>query len=475
MRIIPKLGYNTLKYFSTVFADFMISDHLINKYNIQAPRYTSYPTALKFEELQDSSYPGRAISNRNREARDISLYLHLPFCYSLCWFCGCTKVISRKQESSATYLEYLDKEIQLILPQMNPENRVIQVHLGGGSPTFLQPSELRWLGTRLHHHFNIADKAEMGVEIDPRRLTHDHIKALADTGFNRGSLGVQDVNPEVQKAINRIQPTEQVEQVISWLREEEFESVNFDLIYGLPHQTPKSIDSTMDEIIRLNPDRLAVYSYAHVPWMKPAQKLLDGDHLPGPIDKFRMLEQVTGKLTGNGYRAIGMDHFAKPDDELSIAQDQNNLHRNFQGYSTWANVDLYAFGMSGISQVGDVYLQNIKELNDYYEALDADQSPYIKTYSLNEDDRIRRTVIMTLMCDMQLDFDALSDQTGVAFREYFADEIENLKPFESDGFLEWTVNGFKLTNDGRFFVRNVATTFDAYFGEKKEKQFSKSV
>lgn len=454
----------------------MIPEHIIHKYNIQAPRYTSYPTALKFEELENPEFPARAISNHNRQPRDISLYLHLPFCYSLCWFCGCTKVISRKQESSADYLDYLEKEFQLILPYLHPENRVIQVHLGGGSPTFLQPEELRWLGNRLHHHFNIADNVEMGVEIDPRRLTHDHIKALADTGFNRGSLGIQDVNPDVQKAINRVQPTEQVEEVISWLRQEQFESVNFDLIYGLPRQTSESIDETMDEIIRLDPDRLAVYSYAHVPWMKPAQKLLDGDQLPGPIQKFRLLEQVTQKLTHNGYRAIGMDHFAKPDDELSIAQDQDNLHRNFQGYSTWANVDLYAFGMSGISQVGDVYLQNLKELKDYYAALDADQSPYIKTYSLNDDDRIRRKVIMTLMCDMKLDFDQLSEDLGLNFKTYFADELTQLSSFEADNLLEWTESGFKLTLNGRFFVRNVATTFDAYLNtDQTSKRYSKSV
>ncbi len=454
----------------------MIADTIIQKYNIQVPRYTSYPTALKFQEMDDYTHQVNELMEHNRQPRDISLYLHLPFCESLCWYCGCTRIISRKQESSAQYLRYLDTELDLLLPHLHPENRVIQVHLGGGTPTFLTPDELRWLGNRLHQRFNIADDAEMSVEIDPRAATEVHIKALAETGFNRGSLGVQDVNEKVQHAINRVQPVEMVEEVMSWLRQENFYSINFDLVYGLPHQTRDSIRESMAEITRMEPDRLAVYSYAHVPWMKPNQKLIDSETLPEATEKFRLMETVTQELTGNGYYAIGMDHFAKPDDELSIAKKQNELHRNFQGYSTRPNVDLYALGMSGISQVGDQYLQNRKELPDYYNTLDTNRLPYFKSYSLTGEDRLRRSVIMSLMCDMQLDFDQQSEKLGIVFRDHFYEEIEQLHPFVEDGLIEWTDNGFKLTPTGRFFVRNVAMTFDAYIDTgADQKRYSKSV
>lgn len=454
----------------------MIDARTIHRYNVQAPRYTSYPTALQFSEVDHMEGPLAYIREHNRFPRNISLYIHLPFCASLCWFCGCTKVISRKQESSREYLEYLDRELRLTRPLIHPESRVVQVHLGGGTPTFLTADELKWLGERLHQDFHMADDVEMGVEIDPRRLSGEQVAALAENGFNRVALGIQDFDPRVQEAINRIQPIEQVERVIGWLREAGFHSLNFDLLYGLPRQDRQTNRHTLKEVLRLTPDRLAVYSYAHVPWIKPAQKLLDRYPMPDTEEKFRMLEQIHATLTEGGYEAIGMDHFARPGDELAVAQREGTLQRNFQGYSTRANTDLYAIGMSGISHIGNMYLQNRKELPDYYNALDNGTPPFFKQYMLSEDDCIRRETIMQLMCNMKLDLDALSHDLNIDAAHYFADELVRLRRFDEDGFIDWHDSGFTVSRKGRYFIRNIAMTFDAYLtSEPEQPRFSKSV
>jgi len=325
---------------------------LIQKYNIAGPRYTSYPPATKFTE--SLSWPDLAerILENNRAERDLSLYFHIPFCETLCWYCGCTTVITQNHSQGQTYIDYLEKEMAQMATLINPRRKVVQLHWGGGSPTFLTPDEIRRLGEIIRRHFQFSENIEAGVEIDPRRLTRAHIVALRDAGFNRASLGVQDFDAQVQEAVHRIQPQAMTEEVLGWVRELGFSSINFDLIYGLPHQTVDSFNRTLDIVLSLKPDRLAVFSYAHVPWVKPAQKILEQKILPSPEVKLQLLKTVIERLTADErYVYIGMDHFARPGDELAIAQRRKELQRNFQGYSTRGGADIYSFGMSAISQI----------------------------------------------------------------------------------------------------------------------------
>jgi oxygen-independent coproporphyrinogen III oxidase len=327
----------------------------------------------------------------------------------------------------------------------------------------------------IRRRFNVAPDAEFGVEIDPRRLTEDHVKALRKIGVNRVSLGVQDHNPQVQLAIHRIQPREVTERAIQWARQAGIQMVNIDLIYGLPHQTPESFARTLDEIIALKPDRLAVFSYAHVPWIKPSQKILEAENLPGAEMKLQLLKLTIEKLTASGFDYIGMDHFAKPDDELTLAQKNKTLQRNFQGYSTRGNTDIYSFGISSISQAADAYWQNYKALDAYTEALSHGEAPIERGYVLTEDDIVRRKTIMRLMCDLELDYAALSAQTGVDARAYFANEIASLNDLEADGLVQRGADGLKITREGRLFIRNVAMRFDAYLPRQAERRFSQTI
>jgi oxygen-independent coproporphyrinogen-3 oxidase len=445
---------------------------LIRKYNVPAPRYTSYPPATRFAEMPAETVLERIRANYQSK-RDLSLYFHLPFCQSLCWFCGCTTVITTKQEASANYLDYLDREIAFMAKMLNPKRKAAQLHFGGGTPTFLKPDEIRRLGQRIRSHFTYAQDIEAGVEIDPRRVVRDHITALRESGFNRASLGVQDFNPAVQKAIHRIQSKEETEQTIQWLREDGFISLNIDLIYGLPHQTVSSFEQTLNDVIKLKPDRFAVFNYAHVPWLKPAQNILKA--LPTPEVKLEMLKHTIEHLTSRGYVYIGMDHFARHNDELAVAQRNKTLQRNFQGYSTRGETDIYAFGMSSISQANDAYWQNQKELPKYYSALDSDQSPISKGYILTDDDKIRRQVIMRLMCDMSMDFVSLSEIIGVDFTRYFSAELNSLSDLEADGLIATNKHGLIVTELGRLLIRNIAVRFDAYNAKRKESEFSKSI
>ena len=444
---------------------------LVRKYNIAAPRYTSYPPATHFQEMKSATVLEHIRSHPS--ARDLSLYFHLPFCQTLCWYCGCTTVITTQQSSSGKYIDYLKLEMDRVAPLLHPARRVAQFHFGGGTPTFLQPDEIRDLGKSIHDHFAFAEKVEAGVEIDPRRIVRDHITALREAGFNRASLGVQDFDPTVQEAVHRIQTKEETEAAVQWLREEGFTSLNIDLIYGLPHQTLDSFQKTLDDVLALQPDRFAVFNYAHVPWLKPAQKILKV--LPSPEMKLELLKMTVERLTSSGYVYIGMDHFAREGDELSLAQKDQTLQRNFQGYSTCGQTDIYAFGMSSISQTGDAYWQNEKELPAYYASLDAGDVPVSKGYVLTEDDKIRRQVIMRLMCDMSLNFAALSQTLGVDFEKYFSTELASLGDLEADGLLEKTLSGWMVTELGRLLIRNIAVRFDAYFGQQKEHRFSKSI
>jgi len=358
---------------------------------------------------------------------------------------------------------------------LNPRRKAVQLHFGGGTPTFSLPDEIRRLGAMIRSRFEFASDIEAGVEVDPRRLTRDHLKALREVGFNRASMGVQDNDPVVQKAVHRIQPFEMTKQVVDWMREEGFESINLDLIYGLPYQTEESFTRTLDETLSLAPDRFAVFNYAHVPWLKPAQKILKTESLPSPETKLALLKLTIEKLTSEGYVYIGMDHFARADDELALAQRQKTLQRNFQGYSTRGGADIYAFGMSSISQADGFYWQNEKELPAYYAALDAGKLPLHRGYLMTEEDRIRRTTIMRLMCDLSLDYEAMSRLTGVDFKEHFASELESLGDMEGDGLLVKTPQGLIVTDLGRLLIRNIAMRFDAYTTTRKENRFSRTI
>jgi len=448
---------------------------LVRKYNVPGPRYTSYPPATQFTESVDFQQLREKIRVNAASERDLSLYFHLPFCHTLCWYCGCNTVITTDTTVSGKYIDYLGREMALLQKEFNPNRKVTQLHFGGGTPTFLNASELRRLGDLIRERFQFADDIEAGVEIDPRRLSNDQVLALRDIGFNRASIGVQDHNPVVQKAVHRIQPFAQTKMAIDWLRNAGFKSINIDLIYGLPQQTPETFSKTLDEVLCLAPNRLAVFSYAHVPWIKPAQKILEDRVLPTPETKLAMLKVTIERLTSEGYVYIGMDHFAREDDELAIAQREKTLQRNFQGYSTRGNADIFAFGMSSISQAGDIYWQNQKDLTNYYNAIDAGQLPIAKGYIHTPEDRLRRTVIMRLMCDLGLDYAAMSRQLGIPFEEHFARELDSLDELEADGLILKTGNGFAVTDLGRLFIRNIAMRFDAYLAQQTERRFSRTI
>ena len=448
---------------------------LIKKYNVPGPRYTSYPPATQFTDQVDHERLNGLIQENMESSRDVSLYYHIPFCESLCWFCGCTTVITSKHQQGTDYLDTLDREMGLSSREMNSARRVVQMHFGGGTPTFLRAEEIQRLGEIIKGHFTFAEELEAGVEIDPRRLTYDRVEALRGAGFNRASMGVQDNNPKVQKAVHRIQPLEETRQAVDWLREEEFESLNIDLIYGLPYQTAESFEQTLDEIIDLNPDRLAVFSYAHVPWIKPAQKILTDDILPGPEMKLQLLKLTIEKLTEVGYVYIGMDHFAKADDELAVAQRKKTLQRNFQGYSTFGGADILSFGMSAISQIPGAYWQNLKELGDYTGAVERDERPITRGILLTSEDRIRREVIMRLMCHLELDYGQLSKELDIDFPKFFASSLESLEDMEADELLVRHDDKLLVTDLGRLVVRNIAMRFDAYQKVAAEQRFSKTI
>ena len=449
---------------------------LVKKYNVAGPRYTSYPPATKFTEALKWPELAERILENNRTERDLSLYFHIPFCETLCWYCGCTTVITLNHGQGPRYLDYLEKEVARMSTLVNPKRKAVQLHWGGGSPTFLSPDEIRRLGDIIHRHFSFSDNLEAGVEIDPRRLTRDHIVALREIGFNRASLGVQDFDPVVQEAVHRIQPREMTQQVLSWVREVGFSSVNFDLIYGLPHQTVESFHRTLDDVLSLQPDRLAVFSYAHVPWVKPAQKILEHKILPAPEVKLQLLKMVIERLTENNrYVYIGMDHFARPGDELAVAQSRKQLQRNFQGYSTRAGADIYAFGMSSISQIPEAYWQNEKDLLKYYGMLDAGQVPVVRGYLVGDEDKIRRETIMRVMCDLSLDYAAMSQRLGVNFASHFERELEALAGFEADGLVRRSAGSMEVTDIGRLFIRNIAMTFDNTLAPVGERKHSRTI
>ena len=450
----------------------MIDLDLVRKYDVPGPRYTSYPPATKFGEDYDLAALDASVARNNETPRDLSLYFHLPFCETLCWFCGCTTVITKDHGRASPYLDRLEREVERMAARLHPERSVVQMHLGGGTPTFLAPEELRRLGTIITGRFSVADDVEASVEIDPRRLTRDHLAALGEAGFNRVSMGVQDFDPKVQEAVHRIQPPDMTRQAIDWARELGYRSLNLDLIYGLPYQTEASFARSLELVLELEPDRLAVFSYAHVPWIKPAQKILQKKVLPSPETKLNILKQTIERLTAAGMVYIGMDHFARADDELAVAQRNKTLQRNFQGYSTRGDADIYGFGMSSISQAGDAYWQTVKE----HEAYMAQESwPPAKAYVLTAEDEIRRETIMRLMCDLELDYAAMSRRLGIDFAAHFADAIASFDDMEGDGLVERTAARLAVTGTGRLLIRNIAMRFDAYLPQQREGRFSRTI
>ncbi|TVL10937.1 oxygen-independent coproporphyrinogen III oxidase [Shewanella algae] len=446
---------------------------MIEKYNYSGPRYTSYPTALEFD---DSFTEGDLLSAIAGSKSDkLSLYIHIPFCAKLCYYCGCNKVITRHQHKADQYIEYLAAEIVKRAPLFK-HYTVTQMHWGGGTPTFLNPEQIIKLSSLLKSHFNFAEQGEYSIEVDPREIELSMLDALKEAGFNRISIGVQDFNKEVQVAVNREQDEDFIFALIKKAKEMGFVSTNVDLIYGLPHQTPETFADTIQRILDLSPDRLSVFNYAHLPARFAAQRKIKDEHLPSPQQKLDMLHQTIETLTGAGYQYIGMDHFAKPDDELAKLQREGRLHRNFQGYTTQEECDLLGLGVSSISQIGDCYAQNQKDIRPYYEAIDEQGHALWKGCKLNRDDEIRRAVIKQLICHFELDMAKMEQQLGIQFEEYFAEDLKLLQTFIDDKLVNIENRQISISPTGRLLIRNICICFDVYFREKaRQQQFSRVI
>ncbi len=441
----------------------------LRKYDTPGPRYTSYPTAPIFSTAfsQQDFRSALESSNQSGSTGDISLYFHFPFCDTLCYFCGCTMQVTRDQNRVKEYLRYLKREIDLVSSIVHPDRSIKQVHWGGGTPTHLLPEDILDIAGYIRKKFRIDPEAEISVEIDPRELTQRHLGTLRHVGFNRVSIGVQDFNEKVQRAVNRVQSKELTLTVFKWIETLGFDSINVDLIYGLPFQTLASFEQTLRETIHLAPNRIAVFNYAHVPWLKPHQKLIHPEDLPGADAKLDILKMTIELLTSNGYEYIGMDHFARPDDELATARKEKTLYRNFQGYSTRAGADLYGIGLSSISHFGTVYAQNAKTLAEYYAALDAGTLATHSGYRMNRDDEIRKHVIMRLMCDLEVSKADVGRRFGIEFVDYFAESLGKLGEFVRDGIVVQGAESIQITSPGRLVLRNIAMCFDAYVDSMK--------
>ncbi len=453
--------------------------NILKKYSRPGPRYTSYPTAPHFTPAFGSSDFERVIreSNHNGENGDISLYFHFPFCPQLCYYCGCNVIISRNETRINRYLEYLKKEIQLLRGLIHPDRKVTQLHWGGGTPNYLNPQQIRTIFQAIQEAFDFTADAEISVEIDPRTLTPDHLPLFRELGFNRLSFGVQDFEHQVQVTINRIQPEDMTRRVVEESRALGFPSINVDLIYGLPFQNEATFSRTLDKIVAISPDRLAVFNYAHVPWLKKHQRVIPEEALPSAEVKLRLLKMTIERLTESGYVFIGMDHFARPDDELSIAQQTRTLYRNFQGYSPRAGAEVFALGITSISQLKRIYAQNVKDTRRYEHMLDEGKLPTFQGIALSDDDVLRRHVINELMCNNRVVKADVEKQFHISFDDYFANDLKELKPLEADGLVEMDADEIRVTTQGRFVVRNIAMAFDWYLkhDQMKKNIYSKTI
>jgi len=452
-----------------------LTEELLDRYNVPGPRYTSYPTAPEWSgDFGPADYE-HALSASNETGRPLSLYMHLPFCERLCLFCGCNVIIKKNHDIAVPYLETLKKEIALIAARVDPARPVAQFHWGGGTPTWFSPAQLEELFIFTRNHFTFAQDAEIGIEIDPRATTSAHLEVLRRLGFNRLSMGIQDFNPEVQGAVRRIQPYKETKELFDACRALGFDSLNVDLIYGLPLQTVAGFVESVDKIIDMGPDRIAMFSYAHVPWMKKQQGALDR-WIPRGMNKFQIFSAGIGRFTGSGYHYIGMDHFARPDDELCAAQRNRTLHRNFQGYTTKAGLDLLGMGVTSISGVGRVYAQSYRGLEEYSAAAGNGFLPVMRGTWLTDDDVIRRAAISKILCHCVLDKNEFAAEYGVDFDKYFADELTRLGALCADGLVELSPESINVTLPGRIFIRNIGMVFDRYLQKPQNRPvFSKTL
>lgn len=446
---------------------------LIEKYNYSGPRYTSYPTALEFDEHYSENQFLTAV--QRYPLRPLSLYLHIPFCHRLCYFCGCNKHVTRQAHKADRYLDALEAEIRHRAPLFR-QRTVVQMHWGGGTPTFLTTTQISRLTGILRQHFTFAADAEMSLELDPREIELDVLDHLKSEGFNRLSMGVQDFNKQVQRLVNREQDEEFIFALMERAKSLGFTSGNIDLIYGLPKQTPESFAFTLQKILSLRPDRLSVFNYAHMPEMFAAQRKINAADLPDARQKLMILQDTIATLTGGGYQFIGMDHFALPDDELAVAQQNGVLHRNFQGYTTHGNTDLLGLGVSAISMIGDSYAQNDKVLNQWQESVTASGRGLWRGVSLSQDDCLRRDVIKALICQFRLDFATTEQQWGIVFEDYFAEDLQLLRPFIDDGLVTLELRRLQVTARGRLLIRNICMCFDRYLrAASRQQQFSRVI
>lgn len=452
---------------------------LIRRYDKAGPRYTSYPTAVQFDSKFNVNSYREAVARTNSKdkLRPISLYFHIPFCDTVCFYCGCNKIATKDRTKSPPYLDRVIRELEL-QGEIFDKNRVVdQLHWGGGTPTFLNHDEISRLMDATRANFNLRDddEGEYSIEIDPREATVETVALLRKEGFNRMSLGLQDFDSVVQKAVNRIQSEEETFAVLNAARDSGFKSISIDLIYGLPHQTADSFQKTVDKVLSVRPDRLSVFNYAHLPEIFKPQRRINEDDLPTSDQKLEILQRTNQQLSEAGYLYIGMDHFALPDDELAVAQREGTLYRNFQGYSTHRSCDLVGIGVTSIGVVGNSYSQNIKELDGYYEAIDNGELPIFRGVELDADDLLRRDVITELICNFKLTFSMIEQQHSIKFSEYFAQEIEDLKDMEKDGLLTMDSGSVTVATAGRLLIRNVCMVFDRYLREKQIQNFSKVI
>lgn len=447
------------------------------KYSKPGPRYTSYPTALEFSE--DYKYDEYINKLKNQDpSRPLSLYFHLPFCRNACYFCGCNVVFTSKEDKMLRYVEYLKRELEILSKHLDCNREVIQMHFGGGTPTFFSAEQLEIIIKEIKSYFpNFVSDAEVSCEIDPRHINEDQMRVMSEAGFNRVSFGIQDFNEKVQQAVHRIQPYEVTKNAMDLARKYNMVSVNTDLIYGLPYQTLDTFKETLELSLTLNPDRFAVFNYAHVPWLKKTMRKIDETTLPQPDEKLQIMQYTIDFFTSHGYKMIGMDHFAKPEDDLFKAIEIGELHRNFQGYTTRGGADLIGVGLTSIGEGQDYYAQNFKDMKSYEKAIDEGKLPFEKGVVLDEDDKIRKFVIMELMSNFKLDIKRFEKLFNVNFNEYFADAIEALRPFEAEELLSISDDEIACSETGTLLIRNIAMPFDAYMKRHaaNSKTFSKTV